>query len=83
MDLLLKNIRKIHPISEQSFEKLKKIFNEKKFKKNVPLSFKNHTSTKFYIVKSGILRSFITDDKGKDYIKFMYTKHAVVGAFAH
>lgn len=82
MDLLLKNIRKIHPISEQSFEKLKKIFNEKKFKKNAPLSFKNHISTKFYIVKSGILRSFITDDKGKDYIKFMYTKHSVVGAFS-
>ena len=69
MDPLLKNIRKIHPISEQSFEKVKKIFNEKKFKKNAPLSFKNHISTKFYIVKSGILRSFITDDKGKELYK--------------
>ena len=82
MDPLLKNIRNIHPISEQSFEKFKKIFNEKKFKKKAPLSFKNHISTKFYIVKSGILRSFITDDKGKEFIKFIYTKHAVVGAFS-
>jgi len=82
MDPLLKNIRNIYPISEQSFEKFKKIFNEKKFKKKAPLSFKNHISTKFFIVKSGILRSFITDDKGKEYIKFIYTKHAVVGAFS-
>ena len=82
MDALLKNIRKIYPISKKSSEQLKGIFKEKKFKKKAPLSFKNHISTKFFIVKSGILRSFITDDKGKEYIKFIYTKHAVVGAFS-
>lgn len=82
MDPLLKNIRKIYPISKNSSEQLKGIFKEKKFKKKATLSFKNHISTKFYIVKSGILRSFITDDKGKEFIKFIYTKHAVVGAFS-
>jgi CRP-like cAMP-binding protein len=82
MDPLLKNIRKIYPISKNSSEQLKGIFKEKKFKKKAPLSFKNHISTKFYIVKSGILRSYITDDKGKEFIKFIYTKHAVVGAFS-
>ena len=82
MDPLLKNIRKIYPISKNSSEQLKGIFKEKKFKKKAPLSFKNHISTKFYIVKSGILRSYITDDKGKEFIKFIYTKHSVVGAFS-
>ena len=81
MDALLKNIRKIFPISKNSSEQLKGIFKEKKFKKKAPLSFKNHISTKFYIVKSGILRSFITDNNGKEFIKFIYTKHSVVGAF--
>ena len=81
MDPLLKNIRKIYPISKNSSEQLKGIFKEKKFKKKATLSFKNHISTKFYIVKSGILRSYITDDKGKEFIKFIYTKHSVVGAF--
>ena len=82
MDALLKNIRKIYPISKESSEQLKGIFKEKKFKKKAPLSFKNHISTKFYIVKSGILRSFITDNNGKEFIKFIYTKHSVVGAFS-
>jgi len=82
MDPLLKNIRKIYPISKNSSKQLKGIFKEKKFKKKAPLSFKNHISTKFYIVKSGILRSYITDDKGKEFIKFIYTKHSVVGAFS-
>lgn len=82
MDALLQNIRKIYPISKNSSERLKKLFKHKKFKKNESLSFKNDISTKFYIVKSGILRSFITDDKGKEYIKFIYTKNSVVGAFS-
>ena len=81
MDSLLKNIRKIYPISEQSFEKLKKIFNEKKFKKKSALSQKNQVSTKFYIVISGIVRSYITDDKGKEHIKFIYTNYSPVAAF--
>ena len=82
MDALLKNIRKIYPISPHSFHELKEIFKEKKCKKNDFLSFKNHFSTKFFIVKSGIVRSYITDDKAKEYIKFIYTKHTVVAAFS-
>ena len=81
MDSVLKNIRKIYPISEQSFEKLKKIFNEKKFKQKSALSQKNQVSTKFYIVISGIVRSYITDDKGKEHIKFIYTNYSPVAAF--
>ena len=82
MDSLLKNIRKIYPISEQSFEKLKKIFNEKKFKKKSALSHKNQVSTKFYIVISGIVRSYVTDDKGKEHIKFIYTNYSPVASFS-
>ena len=82
MDSLLKNIRKIYPISEQSFEKLKNIFNVKKFKKKSALSHKNQVSTKFYIVKSGIVRSYITDDKGKEHIKFIYTNYSPVASFS-
>lgn len=82
MDSLLKNIRKIYPISEQSFEKLKKIFNEKKFKKKSTLSHKNQVSTKFYIVISGIVRSYVTDDKGKEHIKFIYTNYSPVASFS-
>ncbi len=82
MDSLLKNIRKIYPISEQSFEKLKNIFNVKKFKKKSALSHKNQISTKFYIVKSGIVRSYVTDDKGKEHIKFIYTNYSPVASFS-
>ena len=82
MDSLLINIRKIYPISEQSFEKLKKIFIEKKFKKKSALSHKNQVSTKFYIVISGIVRSYVTDDKGKEHIKFIYTNYSPVASFS-
>ena len=82
MDSLLKNIRKIYPISEQSFEKLKEIFNVKKFKKKSALSHKNQVSTKFYIVISGIVRSYVTDDKGKEHIKFIYTNYSPVASFS-
>ena len=82
MDSLLINIRKIYPISKQSFEKLKNIFNVKKFKKKSALSHKNQISTKFYIVKSGIVRSYVTDDKGKEHIKFIYTNYSPVASFS-
>ena len=82
MDSLLINIRKIYPISEQSFEKLKKIFIEKKFKKKSDLNHKNQVSTKFYIVISGIVRSYVTDDKGKEHIKFIYTNYSPVASFS-
>ena len=46
------------------------VFKEKKYTKKDKVSFFGEISTKFYISKSGIIRSFYKDKKGKKIYDF-------------
>ena len=57
------------------------IFKEKNYVKKEKISFHGEISTKFYILKEGIIRSFYKDKKGKENIRFLHTGPVVVGSF--
>ncbi len=55
------------------FERLKPMMKLQKIKKSQMLIDENHGENLFYIVKSGIARSYVIDNKGKEFIRTLYT----------
>lgn len=65
--------------TESFFKHLKDLVETKSYKKNDIILNVGQTPSKFYILKKGIVRSYITDNKGREYIKRLYMP---VAAFA-
>tara|TARA_B100000795_G_C22719416_1_gene406794 strand:+ start:110 stop:685 length:576 start_codon:yes stop_codon:yes gene_type:complete len=82
METLFNTIQKLYPISDRSAKKLKKILFKKEFKKRDVLASLHSESSKFYLVKSGIARSFVTDEKGKEHTRSLYGPTTAVGALS-
>lgn len=69
----------VHNISENSFEKFRNLTKEKKFFKNHTLVNLGDTPINFYILKSGIVRAYIIDEKGKEHTRTIYTAISTTG----
>lgn len=65
--------------SDDFLKKIKDIVKPKAYKKNDVIINLGETTSKFYILKEGIVRSFVIDSKGKEYTKTLYKS---VSAFA-
>lgn len=66
-------------VSESSFEKFNQLMLSKKFSKDHKLVNLNQTPSSFYILKSGIVRSFLIDEKGKEYTKTIFVPITTTG----
>jgi CRP-like cAMP-binding protein len=77
----MKKLLEPYNLSIKSSKKIMEIFKEKKYTKKDKVSFYGEISTKFYILKSGIIRSFYKDEKGKENIRFLHNGPVVVGSF--
>ena len=77
----MKKLLEPYNLSIKSSKKIMEIFKEKKYTKKDKVSFYGEISTKFYILKSGIIRSFYKDEKGKENIRFLHNGPTVVGSF--
>mgnify|MGYP003969372507 FL=1 len=77
----MKKLLEPYNLSIKSSKKIMEIFKEKKYTKKDKVSFYGEISTKFYILKSGIMRSFYKDEKGKENIRFLHNGPTVVGSF--
>tara|TARA_B110000879_G_scaffold8085_1_gene10350 strand:- start:2259 stop:2843 length:585 start_codon:yes stop_codon:yes gene_type:complete len=77
----MKQLLKPYNLSLKSSKKIMNIFKEKNYVKKEKISFHGEISTKFYILKEGIIRSFYKDKKGKENIRFLHTGPVVVGSF--
>ncbi len=62
-----------HNVSENSFKEFNNLVEEKKFPKNEVLVKLGQIPTNFYILKKGVMRAYITDEKGKEHTKTLYT----------
>ncbi len=56
------------------FDKVLPLMELKKFNKKTTLIDKDFGYDSFFIVKSGIVRSYIIDDKNKEFIRTLYTE---------
>lgn len=73
MEFFKKFALSIHPVSDESFEKIFKALSVQKFKKNHKLVKIGQRPIYTYILKSGVVRAFNIDDKGKEHTKTIFT----------
>lgn len=82
MKKLLSALNEFYPLSEKTLKQLSIIFTEKEFKKKDKIASYGEIPTNFYVLKSGIVRSYVTDEKGKEFIRSLYIPVRAVGAFS-
>ena len=69
-------------ISQKSLELLTKLATETSLKKNEPIVKLGDISKYFYLIKSGVVRSFYEDEKGKQYIRTIFTANKTTGCLS-
>ena len=69
-------------LSEESKKDIYPFIKRKSFKKGDVLTQQNEIPHLFYILLSGIVRSFITDDKGKERIRTLFVPITTTGSLS-
>lgn len=79
MDFLKNFVYNFHNVSLNSLKEFENIVQEKSFKKGHNLVKIGEISKNFYILKEGIIRSFLVDEKGKEHTRTLYTPPSTSG----
>ena len=80
MELIIDFISNFGGLPKKSSDKLISLISLKTFKKNHVLAKAGEMPVNFFILKKGIVRSFYTDEKGKEYIRNIFTPVKTTGA---
>tara|TARA_B100000795_G_scaffold269962_1_gene261400 strand:- start:2416 stop:2991 length:576 start_codon:yes stop_codon:yes gene_type:complete len=80
MQKLKEFLNSIKDVPQKSMDTLINIAVEKTYKKNEVITEIGEISKNFYIIKSGVIRSFYTDEKGKQYIRTLFTINKATGS---
>jgi len=80
MDFILTFLNKfLTNVSVETLNKFKSLVVEKKHKKNEIIVSKGEIPYKFYILRDGVIGSIVIEDKGKEFIKTLYTPITTTG----
>lgn len=79
MDFLKNFVFNIHNVSLNSLKEFENIVQKKSYKKGHNLVKIGEISKNFYILKKGIIRSFLVDEKGKEHTRTLYTPPSTSG----
>ncbi|TXD48728.1 Crp/Fnr family transcriptional regulator [Polaribacter sp. IC073] len=79
MEIFKKFIDNQNYIDDESSKKFIKATTLKHFQKKEFLSKVGETATSFYILKSGVVRSYYIDETGKTHIRNLFTKMETTG----
>ncbi|AUC85002.1 hypothetical protein CW731_06735 [Polaribacter sp. ALD11] len=79
MDILKKFISTQIDIDEESENKFISLATLKNFKKNDFLSKVGEIATNFYIIRSGMVRSYYIDESGKTHIRNLFSRMKTTG----
>ncbi len=69
-------------ISENSIELFSSIMTLEHYPKGKMLIKQGQIASNFYIIKSGIARSYMKDNEGKEHIRTLYTQQSTFGALS-
>ncbi|GAB1857981.1 Crp/Fnr family transcriptional regulator [Flavobacteriaceae bacterium MHTCC 0001] len=72
-------LRSIGHIPKETFDKLKSISKYKKFDANTQLTERNKVPSKIYLLISGVMRSYITAESGKEFNKNLFFSMSFAG----
>lgn len=82
----MKNIKEIIAefcdLSEESEKKLFSILTTKKFKRGDVIAAKGEIPVHFFVLKSGVARSFFSNETEKQYTRTLYFPVSTIGAFS-
>jgi CRP-like cAMP-binding protein len=73
-------INNFHLLPEKSFQNFAKLTQLKKFSEKDILAKYGEIPKELFILKSGVVRSYYTDEKGKEYIRSLFTPFSATGA---
>ncbi len=79
MQVLKEFTAKFKRVHQETLDVLIGLASEKLYKKNDIITKIGEISEHFYIIKSGIVRSYYTDEKGKEYIRTIFTANKTTG----
>ena len=82
MEFIRGFIKKFGRLSKESEEAYLTLLVEKKRSKGTIIAKKGETPTKFFMLKSGIARSYFTDENDKQYTRTLFRPVASIGAFS-
>lgn len=82
MKKLIDTLSEFTPLSDETKRSFKKLLELKEFKKKDRIADLGEVPTKFFILRSGVVRSFVTDERGKEFIRSLYIPMRAVGAFS-
>ena len=82
MNDFIKAVMQVHPLTKESAKEFGDLLELKKFKKNDKIASLDEVPTQFFILKSGVVRSYVVDDKGKEFTRSLYIPIRAVGAFS-
>jgi CRP-like cAMP-binding protein len=82
MDSLKDFTDQFKEVPQESVELILKLSSEKEFIKNEVITKIGEVPTNIYILKSGVARSFYTDENGKQYIRTLFTANKTAGSLA-
>lgn len=80
MKFLTDFINSIEETPESSIEKLLALISYKELKKGDSIAKLGEMPSDVYVLKSGVIRSYFTDEKGREYIKHLFTPIRAAGA---
>lgn len=80
MDFIEAFIKQIMPISKEIESIFRGIFVEKSFQKGESFVSIGEIPTKFYILKKGVARAYVVDEKGKEHIRTLFVPISTSGS---
>lgn len=80
MHILKKFTEQFEEISKESLDSFIQLTSKQEFKKNECVLNFNEIATDFYIIKSGIIRSYYIEDNGKEYTRTFFRANNPTGS---
>lgn len=80
MDFIDAFINQIQPLSKEAYSLFRNVMKESKYAKGESFVSLGEIPTKFYILKKGVARAYVVDDKGKEHIRTLFTPITTSGS---
>lgn len=82
MEFITNFVSNLSSLSESSKKKFLGLLTLNTYEKGDVIAHLGEIPTNFYVLKSGIVRSYITNDKGKEFIRTFFVPVASTGSFS-
>lgn len=82
MKKLIDALVEFYPLSKETQKQYAQLLEFKEFKKRDKIAELNEVPKKFFVLMSGVVRSYRTDEKGKEFTRSLYVPMRATGAFS-